>query len=51
VAEARKQELLLTPLPDGVEALKSRAETLTALDQIIARVLSRRPLSASEEQV
>jgi hypothetical protein len=48
--EARKQELLLSPLPEGIEALKSRAATLTALDQIIVSALAKRPLSATEEQ-
>jgi hypothetical protein len=49
-AEARKQEILLSPLPDGIEALESRARTLTALDQIIVSTLAKRPLSAAEEQ-
>jgi hypothetical protein len=31
-AEACKQEILLSPLLNGIEALESRARTLTTLD-------------------
>jgi hypothetical protein len=48
-AEACKQEILLSPLPDGIEALESRARTLTALDQIIISTLAKCPLSTAEE--
>jgi hypothetical protein len=48
-AEAYKQEILLSPFLDGIEALASRARTLTALDQIIISALVKRPLSATEE--
>jgi hypothetical protein len=49
-AEACKQEILQSPLPNGIEALESRARMLTALDQIIISTLAKRPLSAAKEQ-
>jgi hypothetical protein len=49
-AKARKQEILQSPLLNGIEALESRARMLTALDQIIVSTLAKRPLSAAEEQ-
>jgi hypothetical protein len=49
-AEACKQEILQSPLLNGIEAFKSRARTLTALDQIIISTLAKYPLSAAKEQ-
>jgi restriction endonuclease Mrr len=49
-AKARKQEILQSPLPNRIEALESRAQMLTALDQIIISMLAKCPLSAAEEQ-
>jgi hypothetical protein len=48
-AEACKQEILQSPLPNGIEALESRARILTALDQIIVSTLAKCLLSAAEE--
>jgi hypothetical protein len=49
-AEARKHELIQSPFPNGVDALKSKAETLTVLNQNIAGTLMKCLLSAAEEQ-
>jgi hypothetical protein len=49
-AEACKQEILQSPLPNRIKALESRARMLTALDQIIISTLAKCPLSAAEEQ-